>query len=318
MKKRANFKAQITNFRKFLDEYRTKESDIIKLNIRLDKFKANFADFDQISDELEFVDENHDHSSERFEIEENYLNLLAEMQHLLEDTRLNSEIDTREMVRTPIVSESVTKRRIKLPQASLPKFSGKFEDWLSFKDPFTSMIHDQDDLNNVEKLQYLKSAVIGEAANKIKNLAAIDGNYERAWNLLKGSYADKRLIISRHLSFILRLPIQKRESAEGLRCLADETQQHLESLKTLDINVNQEIVVQILVEKLHKNTAEEWEETLKRDSFPRLEEMIQFLYKAASRVAKRDRNRTEQTITQRVGYENVTCRSKQSNNTQSN
>ena len=49
-------------------------------------------------------------------------------------------------------NSAVTKRRIKLPEASLPKFSGKYKDLLSFRDRFTSMIHNQDGLNNIEKL----------------------------------------------------------------------------------------------------------------------------------------------------------------------
>ena len=134
--------------------------------------------------------------------------------------------------------------------------------------------------------------------NKIKNLSITDGNYDRAWKLLQSAYADKRLIISRHLSLLLRLPVQDKETAEGSRRLADETQQHLESLKTLDAHINEEILVQILEEKMHKLTAEKWEETLKRDTFSRLEEMIEFLYKVASRLSKREREKTEQPALQ--------------------
>ena len=52
------------------------------------------------------------------------------------------------------------------------------------------------------------------------------------------------------MSLLLRLPIQGKESAEGLRQLADDTQQHLESLKTLKIDVNEQIIVRLLEEKL--------------------------------------------------------------------
>ena len=94
--------------------------------------------------------------------------------------------------------------------------------------------------------------------------------------------------------------MQETETAKGLRRSADETQQHLESLKSLEIYVNEEIVVQILEEKLHKLTAEKWEESLKRDTFPRLEDMFEFLYKVASRVSKRDRDKIEKISPQAV------------------
>lgn len=157
------------------------------------------------------------------------------------------------------------------------------------------MIHDQQDLTNVEKLQYLKSIVTDEAANKIKHFPITDDNYVRAWKLLTSAYADKGLIISRHLILLLRLPVQEKESSVGLRRLADETQQHLESLKTLVVNISEEIVVQILEEKLHKLTAEKCEENSSRDSFPKLEEIIAFLYKTASRLSKREFEKSEQT-----------------------
>ena len=297
--RRGTQKSQIKVFNTFLNEYKNQEPDFIRLTVRLDKFKQIFADFDQVSHDLEILEEKDNHAKERYEIEESYLNLIIECEHLIKQATCLTPHSSREFENESqntireLAPNLVTKRRIKLPEASLPKFSGKYEDWLSFKDAFTSMIHDQSDLNNIEKLQYLKSAVTGEAANKIKHLSITDGNYDRAWNLLKNAFSDKRLIISRHLSLLLRLPVQEKETAEGLRRLADEAQQHLESLKTLGIELNEEIVVQILEEKLYKVTAEKWEETLKRDTFPNLYEMFEFLYKVASRLSKRDRDKTD-------------------------
>jgi len=60
------------------------------------------------------------------------------------------------------------KRRIKLPEAPMPTFDGKYENWLSFKNAFHSMIGSQTDLSEIDKLHYLKSALTGDAANKIK------------------------------------------------------------------------------------------------------------------------------------------------------
>ena len=111
-------------------------------------------------------------------------------------------------------------------------------------------------------MQYLKSSLSGEAFNKIKLFGITDENFKSAWDLLERTYSDERLIIGRHLSLLLRLPIQGKESAEGLRQLADDTQQHLESLKILKIDLNEQIIVQLLEEKLHRKTAEKWEETL--------------------------------------------------------
>ena len=108
--------------------------------------------------------------------------------------------------------------------------------------------------------------------------------------LLEKTYSDERLIVGRHLTLLLHLPVQVKETAEGLRQLADETQQHIESLKTLRVDVTKQIIVQLLEEKLHRTTAEKWEETLERGVFPKLEKMLEFLYETVSRLSKRERD----------------------------
>jgi hypothetical protein len=97
---------------------------------------------------------------------------------------------------------SVKKRQIKLPDAALPKLDGKSEDWLSFKNTFRSMIGSHTDLSDVDKLRYLKSALIGEADSKIR-IFTIDGiNYSKARELLERSYEVKRILITRYFSMI--------------------------------------------------------------------------------------------------------------------
>ena len=297
MKRRSTLKASATKFSNFLKEYQNGEPNFIKLNVRLEKFMTQFKDFDETSDQIELLDENPDLTEERFEMEEDYLDLITLAEQLKLDSRPNiieahssNSRDSSSGNREQNANETILKRRIKLPEASLPKFDGRYEEWLSYKDAFCSMIGNQRDLNSVEKLQYLKSSLSGEAYNKIKNFSITDENFARAWDLLEKTYSDERLIVGRHLTLLLRLPVQGKETAEGLRQLADETQQHIESLKTLRVDVTEQIIVQLLEEKLHRTTAEKWEETLERGVFPKLEKMLQFLYKTASRLSKRERD----------------------------
>ena len=169
----------------------------------------------------------------------------------------------------------------------MPTFDGKYEHWLSFKHTFTSIIDSQSDLNEQDKLHYLQTALTDEAANKINVLLLDNPDYTQAWDLLKRSYEVKRILISRHLHFLMHLPIQGKETSEGLMKLADDAQQHVLALKSLGVTISSEILVHILEEKLHKNTLEKWEETLDRDRFPTIDEMYEFLYKSAVRVSKR-------------------------------
>lgn len=47
------------------------------------------------------------------------------------------------------------------------------------------MIDSQTDLSDVDKLHYLKSSLIGEAANKVKIFTVNGINYSRAWEILE-------------------------------------------------------------------------------------------------------------------------------------
>ena len=106
--------------------------------------------------------------------------------------------------------------------------------------------------------------------------------------MLQKAYEDPRAIISRHLSLLLRLPVQDKETSAGLITLADESQQNLKSFNSLGIQVNDEILLTLLEEKLHKNTLEKWEETLKKGVFPKFEELTNFIYRTAARISKRE------------------------------
>jgi hypothetical protein len=144
-----------------------------------------------------------------------------------------------------------------------------------------NMISSQSDLSDLDKLHYLKSALIGEAANKIKILAVESTSYVSAWKLLERSYEVKRILISRHFASIINLPVLDKENTNTLSKLADDTQQHLAALSALGITVNSEIIVHILESKLPKVTLEKWESILKRDEYPKLEQMYEFIYKTA-------------------------------------
>ena len=80
---------------------------------------------------------------ERFEIEETYLDLI----NLAEQLKLESRPNISEVLSAQIRDSSssnleqnsngsILKRRIKLPEASLPKFDGRYKEWLSLKKCF--------------------------------------------------------------------------------------------------------------------------------------------------------------------------------------
>ena len=292
MQKRITVKNHLIKFEEFLDNYNA-ESEFSELQIRLQTIYRIFSNFDDFNDEIVVLDPEVDHSREREDMQRDFFKLTSKAHSLIPDFQFAPPAGNRNDLNQSFSTNSnhsenqVFRRKIKLPTASLPTFSGKYEEWISFKQSFSTLIHDNEELNEVEKLHYLRSALKDEALRKIQVLAITEENYLRAWSLLVKSYEDTRMLISRHLSLLLRLPTQEKEYAKGLMILADESQQHVQSLATIGIEITPEIVVQIIEDKLHKNTLEKWEETLKRGEYPKLEDLIDFLYQTAGRLSKR-------------------------------
>ncbi|XP_067208518.1 uncharacterized protein [Linepithema humile] len=305
IQKRTSLKAQITNLSKLLQKGRYDKS---ALKLRMIRVTELYHAYEEYNDELILLDPSDSHTDEFAHIQERYYSLAGKIEELTSSNTSNAVAGTSNAIAGPsnaIAGSSndtiqhnnanaivVTRPRIKLPEASLPNFDGRYENWLSFKNTFLAMIDIRTDLSDIEKLQYLQSALTGEAANKIKILSIIGSNYAKAWELLKRAYEVKRILISRHLSSLLNLPTLERETTDGLSRLADDAQQHVASLAALGINVGSEILVNLLESKLPRNTAEKWEESLSRDEFPKVDELYEYLYKTAVRVSKRSRTET--------------------------
>ncbi|XP_011174126.2 uncharacterized protein LOC105206319 [Solenopsis invicta] len=68
----------------------------------------------------------------------------------------------------------------RLPRIDIPKFNGSPSDWLSFKDLFNSLILANPTLSSVEKLQYLKTSLVGSASHLLKNTALNADNFQKA------------------------------------------------------------------------------------------------------------------------------------------
>lgn len=79
---------------------------------------------------------------------------------------------------------------LKLPRVNMPTFSGKYEKWISFRNMFQSMIHQNASLPPVQKMQYLILALKGEAYDIFSSLEASADNYHEAWEMLKERYDD--------------------------------------------------------------------------------------------------------------------------------
>ncbi|KAL0858718.1 hypothetical protein ABMA27_011195 [Loxostege sticticalis] len=185
-------------------------------------------------------------------------------------------------------SNVYTHSSVKLPEICIPKFSGKYSEWATFKDMFTSLIHCNNSLENVQKLHYLKGYLTGEAEQL-------------------------RLLSQRNLSS---------EAASGLKDLIDTTTDCLDhrtlkenALKNLKIDVStwDILVIHILALKLDPETKKQWElhvsSNVGSDSLPTYEQFKSFItqrYRALEFVEPNKYNKAVKVDNASAATENIT------------
>ncbi|XP_076684125.1 uncharacterized protein LOC143377089 [Andrena cerasifolii] len=148
----------------------------------------------------------------------------------------------------------------RLPHIASPKFSGAYTEWPSFRDLFTSLDIGNATLSNATRLQYLQSAVEGQAAETIAHITITEANFGTAWSLLTQKFENKRAIVSAHLRDLLTLPLMTGASAAELQRLRAITNQALSLLANLEHW--DDIIVTLTTMKLDPELMEEWELSL--------------------------------------------------------
>ena len=83
----------------------------------------------------------------------------------------------------------------------------------------SSAVIDNDQLTNVLRLQYLKSAVKGEASKMLTSINITDDNFDVAMEILQNRYANKGLILRAHFHRIVSFCPVSNENTRELRKL---------------------------------------------------------------------------------------------------
>lgn len=206
--------------------------------------------------------------------DEVYIQYKTELETVLE----SFDIKEQDLKENSKVSSS-KQCQVKLPKIIIPVFSGKYTDWVTFRDLFLSLIHNNKSLDNVQRMQYLKGYLSGEAEQLLRQIPISDANYDRCWELLNARYNNKRYLSHFIIKRLLSQKNLNNESAVGLKELLDNTNDCLKALSNLGINVESWdiIVIHIITLKLDPESRKEWEFNItKHNSSEELPTFIQF------------------------------------------
>lgn len=159
-------------------------------------------------------------------------------------------------------NNTVTKHNaVKLPKIVIPTFSGKYTEWVTFRDLFESLVHNNDTIDNVQKMHYLKGYLTGEAELLLRQIPISNSNYVKCWDCLKERYNNKRFICQTILKRFLSQKSSTCESANFLKELIDTSTDCLNALTNIGIDVStwDVMVIHLLTLKLDPETRKQWE-----------------------------------------------------------
>jgi len=120
----------------------------------------------------------------------------------------------------------------RLPKLTLITFSGDPLTWQTFLDSFYVAIHGNPNLSGIQKFNYLKPQLQGDAARTIAGLPLTDPNYQHAITPLQERYGQHHKIVNAHMQALLEMSSPS-NSLSSLRIFYDTVESHIRGLSSL-------------------------------------------------------------------------------------
>ncbi|XP_017477362.1 PREDICTED: uncharacterized protein LOC108367286 [Rhagoletis zephyria] len=169
---------------------------------------------------------------------------------------------------------------IKLPRLPVPSFSGRFTEWPSFHDSFNRLIHQNIELNSIQKFHYLKQALPADRDVDIHQMLLTEVNYDTAWDLLLKRYNNPRILFSQHMNTLYNLPQLYKEKSDNIKSMLNVANVCVNEFKRLKIPIGgcDHWVAHYLATKLPTDTHTAWERHLgSKTDIPTFGELEAFL-----------------------------------------
>ncbi|XP_048001299.1 uncharacterized protein LOC125238053 [Leguminivora glycinivorella] len=259
-RRRGSVKCRLTNFKKFASTYEgltLSDTQRTELSLRMQGAQGIFDDFTDIHNQLESLIPDSEMNSlfetrEAFESE--YYAILAKTQCMVKCSEKANE--------PKMQASNNLAQTVRLPVISLPTFDGSYEHWLQFRDTFSSLVHNSQEITSIQKFHYLKSSLKGNALLVIDSLEFSADNYAIAWELLLNRYDNSRLLVHNHVKALFSIQSLNKESPALLRKLLDTVLKNLRALKLLGEPTESwdTLIIYLVVSKLDSTTEREWEQ----------------------------------------------------------
>ncbi|XP_050058384.1 uncharacterized protein LOC126550574 [Aphis gossypii] len=166
---------------------------------------------------------------------------------------------------------------LSLPKIELPKFDGSLINWCAFRDMFTSLVHENRSITDIERFHYLVSCLSGSALNIVKSVPLTSDNYVIAWCALRDRYDNKRLLATAHCDKLFSFERLQRESVSSLSSFVNTFRENVAALKALGVvDLSGFLLFYIGARVIDPDTRRLFEASVPQESIPKLDELLDF------------------------------------------
>uniref|UniRef100_A0A8D8TQ66 Integrase catalytic domain-containing protein n=1 Tax=Cacopsylla melanoneura TaxID=428564 RepID=A0A8D8TQ66_9HEMI len=205
--------------------------------------------------------------------EDLYYNIKAHMSSLNEHNQAPPVVTGAATVQNP-------QPKIRLPTLSVPLFNGDVASFPPWRSLYEQLIHNNQDLSDIEKFSYLKSYVQDSAAHCIEHIPFVAANYPLAYQSLLTRFSKKRILANAYLAKVLTFQPLLSDNVKLLRNFLDIFHVNVESIKGLKIqDLGEFILLQLGLRALDDKTRLEFETSNVQVNFPTFNSLVKFVQK---------------------------------------
>ncbi|XP_037944400.1 zinc finger protein 729-like [Teleopsis dalmanni] len=151
---------------------------------------------------------------------------------------------------------------------------------------FDRLVQQSHNLVDVERMQYLKGSLRGEAARLINHLTITANNYTAAVELLKQRYNNPAILVDNLINKLLSLRAIRNENAQDLKTVVDSSREVLYGIRNLNVDTSSwdPLIIQILLPKLDGETRKLYQHSRGASTqIPKLSSLYEFIESRNSR-----------------------------------
>lgn len=273
-------KAAISNVSKLSDEDNLSTLTVLKDDL-LDKWTDYQISFEEHEAALVGAGEMHlldQVTTEYMAINSSYVKAKSALTDLISDAGESpNSVSTPNTTGLPLGSD--VQPTLKLAPLRITPYDGKLaSNWIEFKATCDAVL--KPTMPEIQRLQELKNALLGEARELVSHILPSDHAYDDAMRILKERYENVRAIVNGHLSKLYAVPCMEKPTAQSFREMLNTLNGLLAGLKCCDVNTESwsPLLIFHLTQRFDPYTLAMWEEKLEgRKTIPPLKTLLSFI-----------------------------------------